>query len=472
MNKEIELWPTQIAFLQSDAPIRSIIGSAGEGKTYASLAAILDAADKRYKGGGGLLRACLIRDTYDNIRRMTAPSLQEACNYMGIPMKWTNANKTLQISTADIDLVGIDSLNDLSKVGSGSEYSFIWLEEPAPIAERVNAGLAEEVFNIAVYRCTRQRAVKGVIPRLIISMNPADEEHWTYRRLILDPYELGKDPDFPDIWAEVFFTKYGENKALTDLQRQAVKAAYKSDKAGWQRFVEGKFAYQMWGEKVVPNYKDEIHLSKNTLAPITGETVYRGWDGWFNPSVVFAQFQGSRFCVLDTIAMSNSDTKTLIKSKVIPLINTRYKHIKSWDDIADPSMFTGDQSDKFKCPANDIRDFLNGSPRPGVQLWEPRRLAIIESFNRLDPIVQISPHDKVMQRVLGGGWHYKKDNTGKVTKDVPIQDQWSHPGAALSYIISRVFEQPQSNVWNSFFGKKKSLAESYPCRRQERRAHV
>ncbi|MEM4721784.1 MAG: hypothetical protein QXT73_06985 [Candidatus Methanomethylicaceae archaeon] len=56
----------------------------------------------------------------------------------------------------DVDLFGIDDPASLSKL-QGPEYALIWLEEPAPMADKANAGLSEEVFNAALVRATRQK---------------------------------------------------------------------------------------------------------------------------------------------------------------------------------------------------------------------------------------------------------------------------------------------------------------------------
>ena len=258
------LSPTQRDFVMSEAVINAIISNTGEGKTFASVVAMIVHAQRC----GCPILCAIVRDTHENITTSTARSIDKVFkDYPGI-LHWSDDYKKLTIDSnprVTVDLFGIDDPASLSKL-QGPEYALIWLEEPAPMADRSNAGLSEEVFNAGLVRALRQ-TLEHHHGRLQISMNPADEDHWTYRRLIEAP---AVDPENPMITKRVFQVAYGENVHVPEISRQAVKAAYKDDPASYARYVLGQFASVYRGVKVTPQYNRSRHLSPCPLEPAPG----------------------------------------------------------------------------------------------------------------------------------------------------------------------------------------------------------
>lgn len=108
------------------------------------------------------IRAALVRDTHQNIKMSTVPSLSEI---FGAFVTFHDDFKKMVIHSqprVEADLFGIDDPASLSKL-QGPEYAIIWLEEPAPIIERANVGLPKDVFDLSVARASRQ---KGTILRV------------------------------------------------------------------------------------------------------------------------------------------------------------------------------------------------------------------------------------------------------------------------------------------------------------------
>lgn len=70
---DIPLFPSQREFVFSDAPIIFFIGPQGEGKTHAGFCALLYHANRV----GGFVRGALVRDTHENIKSMTVPSIKD-----------------------------------------------------------------------------------------------------------------------------------------------------------------------------------------------------------------------------------------------------------------------------------------------------------------------------------------------------------------------------------------------------------
>ena len=418
---QVKLSPAQKKFVKSKSTIIALIGPQGEGKTYAGFWGMIVHATK-FKNK--IMRGAIIRDTFENIKNMTIPSILDSS--FG-EATFHDGGKKMRSFNAQIDLFGIDDLASLTKL-QGAEYTFVWLEEPAPIIDTPTAGLREEVFDTALSRITRQ---KGAIPRLQITMNPASEDHWTYHRLFEDPH----NDEF--VQTEIINIPYGENRHITTPQREVVKRAFKDRPDLYKRYVEGKFSFVMTGEAVTPEYKEDYHYSQKVLYPMPNIEVFRFWDGGLNPACVFCQITPSgKLHFLDTMQGENMGVRQLIQSKVKPLILRRYSQIKEWRDIGDPSMANREQSDSSQSAAEIINEELNTTFELGEMDWQARRESVKEMLTR--DLCLISKNDGILHRCFRGGWHYRKDASGKVLRDKPVKDMYSHPGDAVSHGLARI----------------------------------
>lgn len=479
MNK-LTLYPTQKKFITSKATIVWLIGPQGEGKTFTGIWSLIHHATKQPEGQ--TMKCAIVRDTFENIRRNTIPSIKDALEVnpaVARKFHFSNGGKYCVGPFIEIDFLGIDDLAGLAKL-QGGEYAFIWLEEPAPILAKANSGLPEEVFDVALSRVARQ---KNSIPRLQITMNPGDEEHWTYHKAIEDPINpLGGALNYADdgmdiIRSEIINIPYGENKTLTNFTRASVKTAYKNRPDLWARYVDGDWSFVQGGIQVVPEYNEKLHRAKVILDPMPNRTVYRFWDAGLNPTCVFYQTTPrGRLFILDTLRGDNMGMRQFLKLQVIPLMNRRYSEIEDWEDIGDPNCLMREQSDSETSAALIINEALDTSFIGGPDLWAPRREAVKEIFTRMvdgEPMILLSSHEGILHRALRGGWSYKKDNAGNVLKDKPIKNIHSHPGDALSYGIGKLHPWLQKKK-PSMGGLKKQRrrAAGYAVSRRKRISEI
>lgn len=422
---------TQWEYISSEAVVNVIISNTGEGKTYASVIAMIYHA-KRCKRP---ITCAIVRDTHENIKLSTARSIIEI---LGQYARFRNDFKQLTIYSnprVEVDLFGIDDLGSLSKL-QGPEYALIWLEEPAPMADKVNAGLSEEVFNAALVRATRQR---GTFGRLQVSMNPADQEHWTYRRFI---EEADIDPDNPLITKKVFQIPYGENVHAKEESRQAVKSAYKDDPASYMRYVLGGFAPVYRGKKVTPGYNPTMHRSPESLAPARGLVGFRAWDGWHNPTCLMGQITHTgRLIYLNTLRLEGGDIRALIQAQVVPMMNSpRWRDkCKAWRDVGDFSLKTPDQSNVQESAARVIERELGGVFEPGPHKWDIMKQGLVRVFNMNImgmPAVYLCHTNTLLHKALDGGWHYKTDNSGNIISVLPEKDEISHVGDGFANSVN------------------------------------
>jgi intein/homing endonuclease len=439
--------------------------------THNTFAAIIDCMTHA-RNQGVPIRGAIVRDTHQNIKTSTVPSIEKVLlpNFGPKSYLFKDDFKLLTIFSNPrvvLDLFGIDDPTSLGKL-QGPEYAWIMLEEPAPIAGagRTNAGLSEDVFNAALVRCTRQ---EGTVGRLVVTMNPADEDHWTYRRFFEDP---AVDPDNPLITRKVFRIKPGENIHVSELSRQAVRSAYKNDPASFLRYAKGEFAPVYRGKKVTPEFDPKGHVHESPLVPAQGLVGFRMWDGYSNPCVHMGQItQTGRAVFIDTHMVENSDIRVLIETKVLPSMGSpKWKDkCKSWRDIGDISMMTPDQSNKQESAGKVVETQLHTVFERGPSRWEIMKIGLGHALRLKNEIglhmVVINPEDRQLIKALDGAWSYKTDPSGNITSTIPQKDKWSHIGDAFANGVNVLFPSNEIKVDKEKFKKQRQQmierAQSY-----------
>lgn len=440
MNLDIVLSKTQYEFVQSEARHVWLVGPAGEGKTFAAVAAMFAHAQRCLKDNPKHTTAhwCIVRDSHINIERNTIPSIEKA--YPNV-FQFSKNNSVGIAPGLHVSLFGMDDLQSLNKI-QGAEYDGIWIEEPAPILSAGNAGMRHEVFMVCVTRIRGGTTRK----RLQIVMNPADEDHWTTKERVR-----------PISSTAIFRIRPGENPHLSDVDRMAVKEAYRHRPDLYARFVEGREARIYPGLAITPEFNDEFHVASKRLAPIAGVQGLRFWDGGLNPTCIVLQLTPmGNLHVLDSVVGEGIGMRQLCENKVVPLLNTPpYRdaatgapRIRTWRDIGDPSLDNREQSDSEHTAARVIYDTLGGSFERGETLWEPRRDSIKDALSRMvggQPFFLVSPHTTEgepfnrVRAALAGGYCYRVAPSGQVLKEGPDKNIHSHPGDALGHGLAKMF---------------------------------
>lgn len=432
-----DLSPTQAAFVWSDAHIVMLMGPMGEGKTFSGVAGCIRHAARCEKD----IRIALVRDTHQNIKISTIPSIKEI---LGAYVDFHDDGKQMVIHSrprVEADLFGIDDPAALSKL-QGPEYALIWMEEPAPIIEKANAGLPRDVFDMAIARAARQ---KGTRLRVQVTQNPADEDHWTEE--VANMPEIYAEDDFTgaQIIKQVFRIPYGENTHLNPLARLANKAAFKNDPGKYARYVEGRAAPVQRGKRVTPEYNPKIHFAGREMPVIPGAVGLRFYDGWHHPVCLVGQYiPPGKIWIHNCFWGDGIGVKELCEQQVIPLImSPKFKgKIPDWRDIGDPTMRTPDQSTTGISAARRVEQAMRTRFEPGPTKWayriDPLRTALSTLGPDGAPVIQISQTAYELHRALNGGWHFKSDNQGNIIGNLPVKDKAADLGDALAYGVARV----------------------------------
>lgn len=448
------LTPYQEMAVKSPAPIVFMIGPEGVGKTYALFVALNYHASTAMRGQK--LRAAIIRDTFENISTKTIPSIQKAIAFIsesnGFPgyiqsWDWSRGGKRLvcKAPNIEVDLFGADDLAAIARL-QGGEWSWIGIEEPAPMYAGNSAGIPRGVFDTCVSRAARG----GGAMKLIVGQNPGDEDHWTFDAAVKNPIMR---PEYaPMIWTETVNIPSGSNPSRTEQMEQATRAAYHNNPALTARYVDGKWAFVQIGERVTPEYHDSVdnhphHYTGKTIQVIPGAMGFRSWDGGHWPSCVMGQITSSgRMHIIDCFQGEHIGMQQLIDTQVRPAVNLRYAGVTEWLDTGDPSLLTGDNSDIEKSPARVIeKEFCTfydkASHWPAV--CEPMKSALNLAIDGR-PYVQVGSGAEVLHKALRGGWHFLATSGGTVVRDKPVKDRHSHSGDCFGAICLKLLGKPQN----------------------------
>lgn len=447
---DIRLTKTQERFVRSSKHITVLIGPQGEGKSWAAVAAMMFHA----QAIGKQITGAIVRDTFTNIERNTIPTIQKM---LGAYARFGDGGRKMVCPELKLNLFGIDDLASLANL-QGSENAVVWIEEPAPIYESGNAGLREEVLD---YACARGPREIGQWQRVLVTMNPASEDHWTFHRFIDSPTE--------DMF--VINIPYGDNIYLPEHEREQTKKAFASRPDLYKRYVEGKFSFVTTGLAVTPEYREEFHRSPSVLIPNQTLTTYRFWDGWLYPGCIIGQITNKgRFVVYDAVRGENVGMTQFVKNQIKPLMAEKYRDVPRWRDIGDPNIANPDQSDSEKNAGLIINTELNASFEPGTSAFAPRREALKEALSRaIDglPLIFLSRNEGLLHRALRGGWHYNISASGKPTTKIPEKDLHSAVGDAFSYGIEKIFQYQSKDDRPRV--KKGNVGGSYVTTRKKRR---
>jgi hypothetical protein len=445
------LTPYQEQAVTSEAPIVFIVGPEGVGKTYALFAKLNYHAAVRMKDK--LLRAAIIRDTFENISTKTIPSIQKAIGFLAEQNDfqgyiqswvWSRGGKKLvcKAPRIEVDLFGADDLASIARL-QGGEWSWIGIEEPAPMYQGNSAGIPRGVFDVCVSRAARGGGAMSVN----VGQNPGDEDHWTFDAAVRNPIMR---PDYaPMIWTETINIPPGSNPSRTEQMEQATRAAYHKDIALTARYVDGKWAFVQVGERVTPEYHDVVdghahHFTGKPIQVVPGAMGFRSWDGGHWPTCIIGQITPSgRMQIIHCFRGEHIGMKQLIDTQVQPIINTYYSKITDWLDTGDPSLEVGDDSDIEQSPARVIEKAFSTTYQ-GASHWpavlEPMKTALALTIDGR-PYVQVGSDAEILHKALRGGWHYLTTNSGQVIRDKPVKDHHSHPGDCFGAVCLKLLGQ-------------------------------
>lgn len=416
---DLQVSKTQGAFIDSKAFENLLVGPRGEGKSTAGVMAMTQHAIDQAAEVRPIPWA-IVRDTFSNLEETTLKAIMKSP--LSAALRLSDGNTRLDFPGLwTAKLMGIDSLADLSKL-QGGEYGGIWFEECAPAAtEDIGNGIQAEAWEIALTSLRYPCAQRGQITE-----NYPDEDHWTWKRFVLDPV--------PD--SGFFEIQKGENPFLPKGIRERWERALKNRPDLARRLLEGKPGTVQLGVAVTSEFIESQHVAKEPLTPFEGGELIMMWDFGLNPTCLIAQITPSgHLHFFDAVVGDDIGVERLIRDYIKPLFVSRYPWKPlSFYHLPDPSGKIRSQANEITA-YNIIEEELGGRFDDALQ-WPGARECAKSALNRWLQDKRWVQIDKVgcrkLIRALNGGWHYFKSPSGQVIRDKPVKDKWSHPGDAFA----------------------------------------
>lgn len=313
------------------------------------------------------------------------------------------------------------------------ETHCVWGEEAAPAASLVtSAGFSETAWATAV---TSMRLPTHANVAALTTNYP-DEQHWTWRRFVT------KDrPGDRRLSTALFRIPTDEGASPEQREEWARSLANRPDLL--KRLIAGQPGQLLLGDPVTPRYAETLHRRYEPY-PVAPGPLYLSWDGWHHPACAIASMTSAgqlRFHFGKR--QDASDVGELAREVVLPWLIANRVRDRELIHTGDPSLNTGDQSDRNESAARTIQRILPGRWIAVTDDEEPRIRTINTHLMRVlgngeAALVLAGPDCAELHSALHGGWHYGK--TGKPV-NTGEEGKHSHIGNCAAYLCLAVYGQ-------------------------------
>lgn len=208
--------------------------------------------------------------------------------------------------------------------------------------------------------------------------------------------------------------------------------------------MEYELSWESWAGLPVygDTYSDHHHLTQETMWPVAGLPLFRGWDFGLTPACVVCQMVEDEFRVIKEFTAMNMGAQRfseIVLKECIKLYPTRADWKRHWVDVIDPSGQYRKDTDEGTCAK--ILDDQGLSVVPGAEPFEERRNSVehyLRRFTKAGSCFKISAVDcPVLVRGFKGGYQYPERSAeiepGKLR---PIKNEYSHPHDGLQMVTS------------------------------------
>ena len=493
----------------NQARVLALMGPRGCGKTTGAVAAMVSLAERVTTEHPEIrpLKAACIRDTWISLERTTQESIRDFSR-KGLPVFWHSGGREAWIGhptnpVLRIYFFGLDQEGDADKL-QGLELGVLWLEEVAPAA-----GLSAGVPATALGLGATSLRQPGVPPRILMTLNPPDRDHW-----VLKVEEFLDDLGLEDILVERYSVPKHEKS--DHFEMLAATSASAEERQGWteaayafrryternraflasigrpdlvNRLVEGEIGEIQVGEAVVPAFSRTLHVAAQPLVIHPHWPIVRGHDGGGSPSTVFVQPLGEHgrdgLNILGSHTSVNTPIETHIREWVLPFMS-RYglmphsrgeygqarRRVHLYRDIVDPSMIHEGKTVRGTESTSGyvITEMLGAGLEAGPVDWDSRREALNAAFSRAGlgdrlRFIEIDPDENDMLiTALAGRFRYPKHlATGRVEMTVEaakrVSGVYSGTPDALAYVLACLYP-----AWEWLRKEQRSRAPQGPVR--------
>lgn len=460
-NKPYKPTKTGIAFHDSNAFVRLMIGPYGSGKSTACCAEIILKAIAMPACNDGVRKArwAIVRNTYGDLEATSLKTWLEWFEELGIVHRrlaprlqysheFYDKNGKVELELMFIALDRPDHIRKLKSL----ELTGVYLNEVSEIPQ-----LALTHFKARVNRYPAQRdCEKDYWSGIISDTNPPDTDHWLYELFEVTQPEGHQIYHQPPAMIKTE-NGYEANKEADNLENLKNGAEYYRAMMMGQSeefikvYVMGNYGTVVEGRHVYTNYNDDIH-STETVDLYEDETILLAWDfGIVCPACLLCQYVNGQLLVIAEFIGEYITVKELYKQSVLPFL-TKYCEGLPIEAVGDPAnTYNGiEQLEELGVPIekaktnnlepriSSVRDFLgrlvDGKPaiivsrsecpklRQGFNgKYSYKRLKIIGRECYQDIPDKVHPHSDIHDCLQYAAMHYNSFNIQSSDDD---DDRW------------------------------------------------
>lgn len=418
--------------MQSEAPVRLVMGPIGGGKTTGALLEVARRAQMQAPSRDGVRRTrwIVVRNTYQMLRDSTLASFREWFP-PGVAGTWKESEMKFTLRFADVH----------------AEVLFRALDDPDDVRRLLSleatAAIIDEAKEIPLEIITALRSRLGRYPSakeggpswhgLILVTNPPSTDHWIHEK-----FEVEK----PEGW-EIFKQPGGLEPDAEN--RDHLPPRYYEDlmdgaDQDWiDVFVHAKYGRSKAGRPVYEgSWKSEFH-TRSGLQVLTATPVVIGLDAGRTPAASFFQMDAKgRVLLLDELTSENMGMENFLAQRVKPMLNQRYLGVPAVV-AADPAVWQKSQLNELSV-ADVIKAARLTLPKPRGPMTgnriEPRLRAVEALLNRqIDgEAAFLVDKDRCPKAVAGFeyGYRYKQKRDGQF-EETPEKNPHSHLADSIQY---------------------------------------
>jgi phage terminase large subunit len=379
-------------FHSSNARVIVLVGGLGSGKSYSVVKEIEQSAIQWEKMPIAVYRKTMpaLRDS--TLHEFKSHSDTDIGEYKAREDKWIYKNGSF---------VNFRGLDDPTKAKS-TNYAMVVMEE------------AEEFTRDDFQRLNERVRATGPWPhRIILVLNPVDEDHWIYKEFV-DNAKVYRDNGGLLV---LHFSTYDNLENLPEGYVAQASAGKTPDEI--DRYIHGKWGSVIKGE---PVYAKILHptLHLRVMDRFPGQTLLRGWDFGFNhPAVSFRLVDSlNRMNIAHVIMGEKVDLPEFVP-RIISSTHTIFGSQVQIQDFGDPRGHDKGQNGKGSCfevlqdfgihatGERGSRDYLE----EGIRHVKREFSTLIESV----PMLTIDPSCRLIRTAYFG--RYVRDEDGNPKKD-------------------------------------------------------
>jgi len=469
-NNHIEIvynaGPTAREFHNDDSFVRGVKGPLGSGKSVMCAWEMFERVRaQRVHRNKRKSRWAVIRNTYAELLDTTLNTFLDWIPEMSCPgyelrvvrskpmhayLTMTLEDKT--VVEAEFIFLALDKEEDIHKLKS-LELTGAWINEAGEIPF--------SVFKMARGRIRRYPSVRDGgynWSGLIMDTNPPDEEHWWYNLAVIEQPKNHRFWDQPPAIIaipkahksdpQLYMPNRGQDPryaAAENVENQNAGFAYWMDQTsgvdeGWVKvFLMGFYGSTMDGKPVYPEYKDDVHCSREILEPFRGLPLVIAHDFGLTPCTAMMQLSPrGQLRAIDELCSEDMGIREFAHNILKPHLHNVYYGMKIIS-IGDPAGAQRAQASAELTCLEELRKAGIPTEMARTNVFLPRREAVAGFLNRMidgKPGFLLSPNCKVLRKGFQQKYKYRKLRTStgeRFTAEPDKLHPWSDIHDGLQY---------------------------------------